>query len=98
MAEFDACVGLSSASSMLYIAKAFDSVDHQFLVVQVVRHGFNHGVLRCLLTLYNINRVVEVVGVATVPKRASRSIVSGDPMADLLMVLCLRSAVDKVVK
>ena len=97
-AEFAVYVGLSAAASLLDIAKAFDSFDHVFLMQQAIRHGFDLGVLRFVLTLYCTNRIIEVQGVATTPKRAVRSIVPGDSMADLFMTLCLLSAVDKVVK
>ena len=40
MAECAVYVGLSAAASLLDIAKAFDSVDHNFLVQQAIRHGF----------------------------------------------------------
>ena len=96
MAEFAVYTGQCAAASFLDIAKAFDSVDHHFLVIQAVRHGFNLGVLRFLLALYASQRIIEVVGVAAEPKRAIRSIVPGDSNADLLMLLCLLSAVDKI--
>ena len=43
MAEFAVYTGQPAAASLLDIAKAFHSVDHHFLVMQAVRHGFDWG-------------------------------------------------------
>ena len=82
--------------TMFNICKAFEDVNHQFLIEQAVIHGFDLCLLRWIINLYRITRHIIVQGVCTNGVRAWRTIVPGDPFADILMFLCLIGAADKV--
>ena len=101
LAEHATYMGQTAASSLLDIAKAFDSVDHEWLQAQAKKHHFHLGILRFLLALYTMPRILVVKGVAAkhgIGARATRSIVPGESNADVLMMLSLLTPVDNAVK
>ena len=53
------------------------------------RYGFCMAMLRWLLTTYSMPRMTQVMGAATNPVRATRTIVPGCSFADLCMRLAL---------
>ena len=97
ISEFAIFMCLSASSSLLGIAKAFDSVDHEHLVRQAARHGYDMNLLRFLLALYCMQRTIIVDGVSNEAVRATRNIVPGDSNADTIMLLCMLSAFDGIV-
>ena len=79
------------------IVKAYDTVDHHYLVAQAKQHGFDLNILRWLLAVYVLPRLLVVEGVAAKPMCATRSMVPGDSNADVLMTLTILTTIDAAV-
>ena len=90
--------GLSAATALYDIVKAFENINHQHLINQAVKYGFNLCVLRWCIRCYRMRRVIVVQGVATNQVCTSKTVVPGDSFADILMFLSILSALDNTVK
>eukprot|EP00959_Pyramimonas_sp_CCMP1952_P236758 4948030-Pyramimonas_sp.AAC.1 len=58
MGEFAQNTGMSFASSLLDLTKAYEKVARVLLVRAAIKHGFNVFILRYLLTVYRGQRRV----------------------------------------
>ena len=85
--EWSRAAGRSSAAFFLDVAKAFENVDHDRLAARGLEAGFCTGLLRWVVHLYRMPRAVVFLGSLARTVRATRTVVPGDSMADLMMRL-----------
>ena len=77
--------GLAAYQLMLDITKAYENVQHTILGKAALSEGFNHVVLRFSLRLYSGPRAIAIGNVIGTVVRATRTIVAGCSLADLLL-------------
>jgi hypothetical protein len=96
LGEFSTLFGRGFATLLLDIVKAFEAISHRILAAQAIKHNFQTGLLRWLLSLFQQPRSICYQGLLTSPVSASCSIVPGSSHADLLMRLMIQPVITMI--
>ena len=97
LAEYAHHRGETTAAVLFDLQKAYDTVDHRYLMEQACRYGFSLKLLKYLLAVYQAPRMITIRQVATAPVRViGKSLMPGDSFADLLMYLTLIKVTDEM--
>lgn len=80
-------LGEGEAEAHFDQAKAFDRVDHLYLVSVPTQFAVVLGFLKLILTIYNIDSVVQMQGFMSKPLCITRSFCQASPLSPLLMAL-----------
>ena len=76
--EYAQAVGQTVASALIDVQRAFENIQHPYLVAMAKKHKFNLRMLRFLLVMYSGPRIVMVAKVTTAFVRAvGKSVIAG---------------------
>ena len=82
------------AQSLLDLVKAFETVDHELVVLAAKEHGYNPWILRLSLAAYRAPRRIGIDGVFSRLVVAGRGITAGSGFATTELRVLLLSLVD----
>ena len=95
-AEMSRSRGLDYAAVLLDLIKAFETIPHDWLVIQARKYGFNLYLLRLSLASYKLARRIRVAGVYACEVIATRGITAGAGLATVELRLLLIEWMDTV--
>ena len=77
--------------------KAFDRVDHKYIITLLTHYGFNHNFLSWIKLLYlDINSSVIVNGHISPAFKITRSVRQGCPLSPLIYILALEPVLNRI--